>query len=100
MYVGDLTVMPQDVTHNQPHPKMTSFHVSNLPCFTRSLSFYLETPQEHTVYKAEGVGLIMGFHLLHGLTHQLTHPTILGTDKPSSRQGIKQPVLPFRSLPS
>ena len=46
----------------------------------RSLQFYLGTAQEHTVYEAEGVGLILGLHLLHGLTWQLTHPTILGTD--------------------
>ena len=46
----------------------------------RSLWFNLGTLQEHTVYKAEGIGLILGLHLLHGLTCQLTHPTILGTD--------------------
>ena len=49
-------------------------------CLARSLRFYLGTAQEHTVYKAEGVGLILGLHLLHGLTQQLTHPTILGTN--------------------
>ena len=32
----------------------------------RSLKFYLGTSLEHTVYKAEGVGLLMGLHLLHG----------------------------------
>ena len=47
---------------------------------SRSLHFYLGTLQEHTVYEAEGVGLILSLHLLHGLTRQLTHPTILGTD--------------------
>ena len=49
-------------------------------CLARLLRFYLGTAQEHTVYKAEGVGLILGLHLLHRLTHQLTHPTILGTE--------------------
>ena len=47
---------------------------------SRLLQLYLCTSQEHTVYKAEGVGLILSLHLLHGLTRQLTHPTILGTD--------------------
>ena len=46
----------------------------------RSLQFYLGTPKEHTVDEAEGVGLIMGLHLLSGLSRQLTQPTILGTD--------------------
>ena len=46
----------------------------------RVLRFYLGTVQEHTVYEAEGVGLILGFHLLHSLMCQLTHPTISGTD--------------------
>ena len=46
----------------------------------RSLRFYLGTSQEHTVYEVEGVGLILGLHLLHSLTRQLTHPTILGTN--------------------
>ena len=32
------------------------------------------------VYEAEGVGLIMGLHLLHGLSRQITHPTVTGTD--------------------
>ena len=32
------------------------------------------------MYEAEGVGLIMGLHLLSGLSRQLTQPTILGTD--------------------
>ena len=40
----------------------------------------LGTPQEHMVYEAEGVGLIMGLHLLNGLSRQLTHPTVIGTD--------------------
>ena len=35
---------------------------------------------EHTVYEAEGVGLLVGLHLLHGLHCQLTHMTILGSD--------------------
>ena len=35
---------------------------------SRSLHFYLGTSQEHTVYKAEGVWMIMGLHLLSGLT--------------------------------
>ena len=46
----------------------------------RSLRCYLGTPAKHTVYEAEGVGLLMGLHLLNGLSHQLTFPTILGSD--------------------
>ena len=46
----------------------------------RSLRVYLGIAQEHTVYKAEGVRLLLGLHLLHGLTRQLTHSVILGTD--------------------
>ena len=34
---------------------------------------YLGTTQEHTVYEAEGVGLLMGLHLLNGLSR---HPTV------------------------
>ena len=45
-----------------------------------SLKFYLGTSLEHTVYKAEGVGLLMGLHLLNGLHRQLTVPTILRSD--------------------
>ena len=44
------------------------------------LRVYLGTSCEHTVYEAEGVGLVMGLHLLNGLSRQLTQPTILGTD--------------------
>ena len=46
----------------------------------KSLRFYLGTPTGHTVYKAEGVGLLMGLHLLNSLSCQLTFPTILGSD--------------------
>ena len=49
-------------------------------CLARVIWLYLGTTKEHTVYEAEGVGLIMGLHLLNGLSRQLTHPTILGTD--------------------
>ena len=33
----------------------------------KTLHFCLSTDKEHTVYKAEGVGLVMGLHLLKGL---------------------------------
>ena len=46
----------------------------------RTIRIHLGTTKEHTVYEAEGVGLIMGLHLLNGLSHRLTHPTMLGTD--------------------
>jgi ribonuclease HI len=44
------------------------------------LCVHLGSSLEHMVYKAEGVGLLLGLHLLNGLSHQLTHTTILGTD--------------------
>jgi ribonuclease HI len=44
------------------------------------LRCYLGTNREHTVYEAEGVGLVMGLHLLKGLNQQVTHPTILGSN--------------------
>ena len=44
------------------------------------LRVYLGTSQEHTVYEAEGVGLVLGMHLLIGLSRQLSRTTILGTD--------------------
>jgi ribonuclease HI len=44
------------------------------------LRAYLGSSLEHTVYEAEGVGLVMGLHLLNGLSRQLTQTTVLGTD--------------------
>ena len=35
---------------------------------------------EHTVYEVEGIGLVMGFHLLHGLGRQLTQLTSVCSD--------------------
>ena len=46
----------------------------------KMLHYYLGTDQEHTVYEAEGVGLVMGLHLLSSLNSRFTHPTILGLD--------------------
>ena len=46
----------------------------------RSIGVYLGTAQAHTVYEAKGVGLLMGLHLLNGLSRWLTHPTVMGTD--------------------
>ena len=46
----------------------------------RVLQVYLGTAKEHTVYEAEGVGLILGLHLLNGLSQRLTHTTVMGTD--------------------
>ena len=47
---------------------------------SRSLYFYLGTPQEHMVYEAEGVSLVLGLHLLNSLIRQLNHSAVLGTD--------------------
>ena len=44
------------------------------------LRVYLGSSLEHTVYEAEGIGLVMGLHLLNGLSRQLTQATVLGTD--------------------
>ena len=64
-------------------------------CLARSLQFYLSTAQEHTVYEAEGVGLILGLHLLHGLTWQLAHSTVLGTDS----QAVIKPLCSLCLMP-
>ena len=42
----------------------------------KTLQAYLGTALEHTVYKAEGISLVMHLHLLKGLSHQLTHPSL------------------------
>ena len=42
----------------------------------KTLRYYLGTADEHTVYEAEGVGLLMGLHLLKNLNIKLTHPTM------------------------
>jgi hypothetical protein len=54
----------------------------------RSLRCYLGTPTEHTIYEAEGVGLLMGLHLLNGLSRQLTFPTILGSDSQAAIRAL------------
>ena len=53
-----------------------------------SLRCYLGTPTEHTVHEAEGVGLLMGLHLLKGLSRQLTLPTILGSDSQAAIRAL------------
>jgi hypothetical protein len=55
----------------------------------RSLRFYLGSPTKHTVYKAEGVGLLMGLHLLTSLSRQLTAPTILGSDSQAAIRALR-----------
>jgi ribonuclease HI len=54
----------------------------------KTLRAYLGTALEHTVYEAEGVGLVMGLHLLKGLSRQLTQPTVLGTDSQAVIQAL------------
>jgi hypothetical protein len=44
------------------------------------LCTHLGSSLEHTVYEAEGVGLLMGLHLLNSLSCELTQTTVLGTD--------------------
>jgi hypothetical protein len=46
----------------------------------KTLRFYLGTEDKHTVYEAEGVGLVMGLHLLWNLNIKLSHHTLLGAD--------------------
>ena len=46
----------------------------------KTLQYYLDTEFEHTVYEAEGVGLVMGLHLLKNINLRLSHPTILRAD--------------------
>jgi hypothetical protein len=45
-----------------------------------SLRYYLGTEKQHTVYKAEGVGISMGLHLLIGLNRRLNDVVIMGSD--------------------
>ena len=54
----------------------------------RSLRCYLGTPNEHTIYEAKGVGLLMGLHLLNGLSRQLTLPTVLGSDSQAAIRAL------------
>lgn len=42
--------------------------------------YYLGTPNNHTVYKAELTSVLLTIHLLHKLSCQLTRTTILGLD--------------------
>ena len=55
----------------------------------RIIRVYLGTTKEHTVYEAEGVGLIIGLHLLNGLSRRLTHPTVLKTDSQAVIKALK-----------
>ena len=54
----------------------------------KMLRFYLGTGHEHTVYEAEGVGLVMGLHLLSTLHSRFTHPTILGSDSQAAIRAL------------
>ena len=45
--------------------------------------------KEHTVYEVEGVGLILGLHLLNGLSCWLTNPTVMGTDSQAVIKALK-----------
>ena len=54
----------------------------------RSLRCYLGTPTEYTIYEAKGVGLLMGLHLLNGLSCQLTFPTILRSDSQAAIRAL------------
>ena len=42
--------------------------------------FKLGTPEEHTIYKVELVGIILTLHLLIMITHQIMRPTVIGLD--------------------
>ncbi|KNZ80707.1 hypothetical protein J132_04796 [Termitomyces sp. J132] len=45
-----------------------------------SLRYFLSLATEHTVYKAEIVGMTLGLHLLHGFSKQLQGLMAIGTD--------------------
>jgi ribonuclease HI len=49
-------------------------------CLVKVLRLHLGSAAAQTVYKAEGIGLLLGVHLLKGLSRLLTHATVLGTD--------------------
>ena len=44
------------------------------------LQHYLGTDKKHTVYKAEGVDMAMGLHLLVSLSHQMNYIMAIGSD--------------------
>jgi ribonuclease HI len=52
------------------------------------LRVHLGSSLEHTVYEAEGVGLLLGLHLLNGLSRRLPQTTILGTDSQAIIQAL------------
>jgi hypothetical protein len=49
-------------------------------CLVKVLQVHLGSTLEHTVYKAEGIGLVLGLHLLNSLSCRLMHTTMLGTN--------------------
>ena len=62
----------------RPLDTHTSTQMAEKPATPQASS--IGSALEHRVYKAEGVGLVMGLHLLNGLNHQLTQTTVMGTD--------------------
>ena len=55
---------------------------------TKTLHFHLGSEDEHTVYEAESVGLLMGLHLLKGLKVQMRSLVILGSDSQALNKAL------------
>ena len=49
-------------------------------CVLKSIQYKLGTPEEHTVYEVELVGIILALHLLMSLACQLVNTTLIGLD--------------------
>ena len=68
------------------HGSICMLYINNW--LTRALRFYLGKQSEYTIYKAEGVGLLMGLHLLNGLSSQLTFSTSQGSDSQAAIRAL------------
>ena len=44
------------------------------------MQYHLSTHKQHTVYKAEGIGMILALHLLKGLNRQINDTTTIGSE--------------------
>ena len=59
----------------------------------KTLCYYLGTENKHPVYKAEGVDLVMGLHLLKNLNIKLIHTALLGADSQAVLRALNNQCL-------
>ena len=57
-------------------------------CVLKTIWYKLGTPEEHTVYKVELVGIILPLHLLINLTCWLVNTTLIGLDNQAAIQAL------------